>query len=114
MKKRLLSLALTLAVLLLMAPMAFAADYTFTDRHGKERTVKDGEYSFATRVVEFTHGDPWTSIQKNQDPSVTLGQPDYKGESSGADLCLGAGGVLVLEFNVSIVDGEARTSTSLK
>lgn len=108
MKKRLLSLALTLAVLLLMAPMAFAADYTFTDRHGKERTVKDGEYSFATRVVEFTHGDPWTSIQKNQDPSVTLGQPDYKGESSGADLCLGAGGALVLEFNVSIVDGEGE------
>lgn len=58
MKNRLLSLALTLAMLLLTVPTAFAADYTFTDRYGHERTVKDGEYSFATRVVEFIHGDP--------------------------------------------------------
>lgn len=108
MKKRLVSLALTLTMLLMMVPAAFAADYTFTDRYGQERTIKDGEYSFATRVVEFIPGDPWTKIEKNQDPSVTLGQPDYAGESSGADLCLGAGGVLVLEFNVNIVDGEGE------
>lgn len=110
MKKRLLSLALTLAMLLLMVPTAFAADYTFTDRYGHERTVKDGEYSFATRVVEFIHGEPWTNVEKDQNPSAALGQPDYAGESSTSvsNLCLGAGGVLVLEFNVSIVDGEGK------
>ena len=30
---------------------AMAEDYTFTDRDGNTRTVPDGEYSFATRVV---------------------------------------------------------------
>lgn len=108
MKKKILSLVLVLALCLGLIPTAFAADFTFTDRNGKERTVKDGEYSFATRVVEFTPGDPWTSIEKNQDPEVTLGEPDYAGSDSGADLCLGAGGVLTLEFDVSIVDGEGE------
>lgn len=108
MKKRLLSLVLAVLLLMLTLPTAFAADYTFTDRHGVERTIKDGEYSFATRVVEFLHGTPWTKHTLNQDPSSALGKPDYGGENSGADVCLGAGGVLVLEFNVAIVDGEGE------
>lgn len=108
MRKKFIALLLVLALCLGLIPTAFAADYTFKDRNGKERTVKDGEYSFATRVVEFTPGDPWTSIEKNQNPEVTLGEPDYAGSDSGADLCLGAGGVLTLEFDVSIVDGEGE------
>ncbi len=107
MKKRLPALVLALTLILLTIPTA-AADYTFTDRSGTTRTVKDGEYSFATRVVEFIPGDPWTNIERNQNPAVTLGEPDYAGSDSGADLCLGAGGVLTLEFDVSIVDGEGE------
>ena len=109
MKKRALSLVLVLASLLAMVPAAYAADYTFTDRYGDERTVKDGEYSFATRVVEFTPGSPWTKMEPEQDPNSTLGKPDYvEGSSDYTNLCLGAGGVLVLEFNVSIIDGEGE------
>lgn len=109
MKKRALSLVLVLASLLAMVPAAYAADYTFTDRYGDERTVKDGEYSFATRVVEFTPGSPWTKMEPEQDPNSTLGKPDYvEGSSDCTNLCLGAGGVLVLEFNVSIIDGEGE------
>ena len=97
MKKRALSLVLVLASLLAMVPAAYAADYTFTDRYGDERTVKDGEYSFATRVVEFTPGSPWTKMEPEQDPNSTLGKPDYvEGSSDYTNLCLGAGGVLVL------------------
>ena len=40
------------------------------------------------------------------DPAVTLGLPDYGGETSGADLCLGKGGVLTLRFDVAIYDGD--------
>lgn len=105
MKKRILSLALALLMLPALAPAALAADYTFTDRTGAERTVKDGEYSFATRVVEFTHGDPWTSQKGWQDPQTALGQPELADGENNV-LTLGAGGVLVLEFDVSIVDGE--------
>lgn len=106
MKKQLLTLTLALCTLPALTPTAHAADYTFTDRTGSQITVKDGEYSFATRVVEFTPGNPWTKIQINQDPSTVLGQPDYAGEDSPTNLCLGAGGSLVVEFNVNIVDGE--------
>lgn len=105
MKKKILSLTLALVMLLALAPAALAADYTFTDRTGTERTVKDGEYSFATRVVEFVHGEPWTKLEGWQDPQTALGQPQL-GEGENNVLNLGAGGVLVLEFDVSIVDGE--------
>lgn len=107
MKKKILSLVLALALCLSLIPAAFAADYTFTDRNGKERTVKDGEYSFATRVVEFTPGNPWTSHEDSQDPSAVLGAPNFN-EVAIDDLNLGKYGVLVVEFNVSIMDGEGE------
>ncbi len=83
-----------------MAAPVFAEDYTFTDRNGVTRTVPDGEYSFATRVVEFTPGDPWTSVSVDQNTDNVLGLPDSN------NLTLGAGGVLVVEFNINITDGE--------
>lgn len=107
MRKKFLSLLLVLALCLGLIPTAFAADYTFTDRNGKERTVKDGEYSFATRVVEFTPGSPWTKHEESQDPSAVLGAPNFN-EVAIDDLNLGKYGVLVVEFNVSIVDGEGE------
>lgn len=107
--KKTISLLLALCLVLALIPAAYAADYTFTDRNGKTRTVKDGEYSFATRVVEFTPGDPWTKVERNMDPVAVLGQPDYVENFAGPDdLTLGVGGVLVVEFNVSIVDGEGE------
>ncbi len=106
MKKRPVFLALAVLLALALCVPALAADYTFTDRSGNTRTVKDGEYSFATRVVEFTPGDPWTDHAGSQDADAVLGQPDYEKEDTYQAMSLGAGGVLVLEFDVNIVDGE--------
>lgn len=109
MKKKAGALLLTLILCFSMAVPALAADYTFQDRYGATRTVKDGEYSFATRVVEFTPGKPWTSVDYSMDPAIALGKPEYvSGSYEKGDLCLGAGGVLVLEFNISIIDGEGE------
>ena len=105
MKKRFISLGLAAAMATSAMPAAFA-DYTFTDRNGNTRTIPDGEYSFATRVVEFIPGNPWTKDATHQNPSLTLGQSDYVDDNDSRDLTLGAGGVLVLEFNINIIDGE--------
>ena len=113
MKKRLLSLALALALamLLMLAPAAFAEDgyrdgdnYTFTDREGNTVTVPVS--AFASYVVEFTHGDPWTSYEENMDPEIALGLPDSSNATySTGDLCLGINGVLILGFDSLIYDG---------
>ena len=106
MRKRIASLLLAVALLCGVAPAALAADYYFTDRDGTELIAP--EYGFAARVVEFIPGDPWTSYEEQQKVENVLGVPDRTGNnaSSVGDLCLGAGGVLVLEFNVAIFDGE--------
>lgn len=106
MKKCVISvlLALTLCAGLVMSVMA--EDYVFTDREGISRTVPDGEYSFATRVVEFLPGDPWTSEEDAQNPDDVLGIPDREGNRDDNALTLGAGGVLIVEFNINITDGE--------
>ena len=111
MKKRLISLALILALLLLAAPAAFAEEgyldgdnYTFTDREGNTVTVPVS--AFASYVVEFTHGDPWTTYEANMDPLIALGLPDSSNDTySTGDLCLGMNGVLVLGFDSLIYDG---------
>lgn len=83
-----------------------AADYNFTDRDGTEMVAPDR--AFATRVVEFAPGNPWTKYEEQQKTENVLGIPDRTGDrsTSKGDLCLGAGGVLVLEFDVAIYDGE--------
>ena len=112
MKKRLLSLALAFAMLLMLAPAVFAEEgyqdgdnYTFTDREGNTVTVPVS--AFASYVVEFTHGDPWRSEgETNTDPQIAIGLPDASdSNSSTGDLCLGVNGVLVLGFSSSIYDG---------
>lgn len=102
MRKRLLTWLLITAMVLAMVPAVFADDYTFKDRKGVTVTVP--ENAWATSVVSFTPGDPWTKKEKQQDPKLALGAPDYK--NSYGDLNLGAGGVLVLGFDVAIYDGE--------
>lgn len=90
-----------------MAPAAFAADYVFTDRLGNEVTIPGN--AWATRVVEFTPGNPWTTYKVHQDVNTILGQADWNGKSQGASrggVTLGAGGVVVLEFSINIFDGE--------
>ena len=111
MKKRLISLALILALLLLAAPAAFAEEgyldgdnYTFTDREGNTVTVPVS--AFASYVVEFTHGDPWTTYEANMDPQIALGLPDSSNDAySTGDLCMGMNGVLILGFDSLIYDG---------
>ena len=106
MKKYCLHLLILLTLCLGAAATAFAEDYTFTDRNGVTRTVPDGEYSFAARVVEFIPGDPWTSEATAQNPEDALGVSDRDNDRDDNALTLGAGGVLVVEFNINIMDGE--------
>lgn len=106
-KTKLLSVLLAAALILAILPSAGAEDYTFTDRNGNTVTVP--ENAWATRVVSFTHGSPWTSIADSMDPETTLGAPDLVelGDNyTTGGVTLGGGGVLVLEFSVDICDGE--------
>ena len=104
-KYYLITLMLSLLCFSLVGSVS-AEDYSFTDRDGTTRTVPDGEYSFATRVVDFIPGDPWTSKPDAQDPNDVLGLPDRVGDRDDNALTLGAGGILTVEFNINITDGE--------
>ena len=112
MKKRLLSVLLALVLVFSLCATAASAVsseeqdpdyYYFTDRDGNEMMCPKN--AFAARVVEFVHGDPWTSL--TTDPEKTIGVPDVDTITSGyGELCLGKGGYIVLEFDVAIYDGE--------
>ena len=78
--------------------------YQFTDRAGN--SVMVSQDSFAKRVAEFIPGSPFTSRAQNQDPNAALGLPDYKSSTDGSFVSLGGSGVLVLEFEQDIIDGE--------
>ncbi len=112
MKKRLIALGMALLLCLGFAPDAFALEglqddgyFYFTDRSGNE--MKAPADAFATRMVSFIPGDPWTDYEHDKDPNTVLGLPDYVEDGEKPDnLCMGAGGVLVLEFDVAIYDGE--------
>lgn len=106
-----MSIVLALVMCLALVPTAFAelrddGYYYFTDRSGNE--MKAPPEAFAAKVVEFTPGDPWTSYEEQQKTDNVLGMPDRTGNnaSSIGDLNLGAGGVLVLEFDIYIYDGD--------
>ena len=106
-----LSMVLSLTAALALVDGAVPAKaaektYTFTDRNGKEVTVPVS--AFASSVVSFQHGDPWMDDELHMDPSIALGIPDYVevGSNSTGDLCMGANGVLVLQFDRYITDGE--------
>lgn len=106
MTKKILSLLLTATLCVASSTAAFADDYVFTDRNGNEQIVPDGEYSFATRVVEFEPGTPWTKLETHMNPQSVLGKPDAETDVKQFALSLGAGGVLTVEFNIQITDGE--------
>ncbi len=113
MKRKIMSIALAFVMCLTLVPTAFAelrddGYYYFTDRNGNE--MKAPTEAFASKVVEFTPGDPWTSEVGWQKTENALGLPDDAGADRGDEitgiLTLGAGGVLVLEFDIYIYDGE--------
>lgn len=99
-QKKLLSMVLALAMILTMVSFSYAQDYEFTDRNGTKLIVPEG--AWASRVVSFTPGDPWTDHEENKDPNTVIGM--YNKDKP--DLCMGAHGVLVLEFNINIFDGD--------
>ena len=111
MKKRTLSFLLAIVLCLTLLPMtAFAAedmeDVIYTDNRGNQITIPGGAKSCATKVVDFTAGDPWTSDERAMNPEDILGAPDYNASTDENYLCLGAYGSITLEFDIFITDGE--------
>lgn len=97
---------LALIMCLSVTALAEVNSEIFTDHRGNKVTVPGGADSFATRVVEFIPGSPWTSDKLDMDPDEILGVPDRAGYSNGKAITMGAGGVIVLEFQRLIIDGE--------
>jgi len=104
--KKIFALLLAMVMCFTINTAVLAEDYVFTDRNGKQQVVPDGEYSFATRVVEFVHGNPWTKAEARQQTEAVLGETDQNSDNEAHSLTLGAGGVLTVEFNIQITDGE--------
>ncbi|MDD7408599.1 MAG: S-layer homology domain-containing protein [Anaerovoracaceae bacterium] len=101
-----LAVAVALAMLMSLMPMAFAGElrsdgyYYFTDRDGTE--LKAPQNAFATSVIDYQPGDPWTSVELNKDPKYALGLP-YDDED--ISYTLGVGGNITLGFDIGIYDG---------
>ncbi|MCD7775731.1 MAG: carboxypeptidase regulatory-like domain-containing protein [Clostridiales bacterium] len=69
-----------------------------------DEDLTGGVYAYATSVISFEPGDPWTSIESAMDPAEILGVPDYIDDLYA--VTLGAGGVITLGFDVELCDGE--------
>ena len=109
--KKIFALILTVVIVFgVLAGVTIAAndgleDFEFTDSRGNQIVIPGGAKSCAIRVVSFTPGAPWTNDQRAMDSEKTLGVPDYDSRAGTNYLTLGAGGVIVLEFDIYIVDG---------
>ena len=109
MKKRILCLMLAVLMLAAIPTAAFAdenAVVVYKDHRGNEVAIPGGADAFASSVVEFIPGSPWTNDSLDKNPEDILGVPDRAGYSNGKAITLGAGGVIVLEFSRLITDGE--------
>lgn len=111
MTKRMISLVLVLILALSLLPLGvIAADetetVTYTDSRGNKVPIPGGDKAFAARVVEFIPGSPMTTDPLDTDPEEILGIPDRRGYTNGKAITLGAGGVIILEFERLITDGE--------
>ncbi len=99
---------LTLIFILLLSVATFASSeqQTYTDDRGNKIEFIQGEKSFATKVVEFTPGSPWTRMKQSMDPNKILGSPDYNSSDDTGSITLGSEGVIVIEFgDVEFSDG---------
>jgi len=108
MKRKILALSLALVMCLtIMAIPATAADedVVYTDTRGNKITIPGGAKSCATKVINFTPGNPWTSDERAMNPEKVLGVPDYDSAADTNYLCLGAFGSITLEFSINIIDG---------
>ncbi len=108
--KKLLTVFLAILICIsTISVVGFAQDdvYYFTDRNNIEMMAP--AKAFATEVIEFIPGTPWTKDDNADDAERILGLPDwngkYKGDSRGG-LTIGSGGVIVLKFDIAIYDGE--------
>ncbi|MEE3419657.1 MAG: S-layer homology domain-containing protein [Lachnospiraceae bacterium] len=105
--RRISALFISLAMIFALTPAAFAGTlkddgyYYFTDRDGTE--MKAPENAFATRVIDYQPGNPWTSVELNKDTKYALGLPC---EDEDMSYTLGAGGTLTLGFDIGIYDGD--------
>jgi hypothetical protein len=84
----------------------FPDDITFMDSRGNVVIIPYGAKSCVSKVISFTHGEPWTSQAGWQDPENIIGVP--VGDVEGEVVTLGIGGEIVVEFDVYITDGEGN------
>ena len=110
MTKRILSVLLALVMCFTLLPMTVAAedmeDVIYTDNRGNQIIIPGGAKSCATKVVDFSAGDPWTNDERAMNPDDILGVPDYDRNADTNYLCLGAYGSVTLEFDIFITDGD--------
>ena len=109
--KKLISLIMVLIICIGLLPFGIMASdevetVTYTDSRGNAVPIPGGDKSFAAQVVEFIPGSPMTTDPLDTDPAEILGVPDRRGHTNGKAITLGAGGIIVLEFERLITDGE--------
>jgi len=89
-----------------LADGKYPSDITFRDSRGNVVVIPYGAKSCVSKVISFTHGEPWTSKAGWQDPENIIGVP--VGDVEGEVVTLGIGGEIVVEFDVYITDGEGN------
>ena len=101
-------LALAMCLSMMVIPVFAADDVVYTYTRGNQITIPGGAKSCATKVINFTPGNPWTSDDRAMNPEDVLGVPDYDDAADTNYLTLGAGGSITLEFSINIIDGEGN------
>jgi len=77
---------------------AASAGKSYTDSHGRQIHFPLGDLSFADEVVSFSPGSPAAANEKDRNPKMTLGAPDYDEAKDANYTTLGCAGTLVLRF----------------
>jgi len=84
-----------------------APSATYTDSRGNAVGADDDAIAFATSVIAFTPGNPWTSSASDRIPEEILFEPDRPPTAlNGNVITLGVGGSIVVGFDVYITDGD--------
>ena len=83
--------------------LSIVNDIAFADAKGDTVRMAVNKLAYATFVVEFIPGNPWTKEPDWQCPKAILGAP--VGDIPGELITLGHGGSIVVGFDVYITDG---------